>query len=128
MVRCQTNIVASRNEIDGLVSRFRQYSRRPFSEAFPVLETDVVGFDARATFIGKPLSPNGTALALRRHSRSVWTLPRFMFNGTIDAMTAGLISFLIDGRSTILFCGPRGPASPPCFPPRSSSSPSARGS
>ncbi len=108
VVRCQTNIVASRNEIDGLVSRFRQYSRRPFSEAFPVLETDVVGFDARATFIGRPLSPNGTALAVRRHSRSVWTLPRFMFNGTIDAMTAGLISFLIDGRSTILFCGPRG--------------------
>lgn len=108
IVRCQTNIVASRTEMEGLVSRFRQYSRRPFSEAFPVLETDVVGFDARATFIGKPLSPNGTALALRRHSRSVWTLPRFMFNGTIDAMTAGLISFLIDGRSTILFCGPRG--------------------
>ena len=108
VVRCQTNIVASGGEIEGLVSRFRQYSRRPFSEAFPVLETDVVGFDARATFIGKPLSPNGTALALRRHSRSVWTLPRFMFNGTIDAMTAGLISFLIDGRSTILFCGPRG--------------------
>jgi archaeal flagellar protein FlaI len=108
VVRCQTNIVASSNEIEGLVSRFRQYSRRPFSEAFPVLETDVVGFDARATFIGRPLSPNGTALALRRHSRSVWTLPRFMFNGTIDAMTAGLISFLIDGRSTILFCGPRG--------------------
>jgi type IV secretory pathway ATPase VirB11/archaellum biosynthesis ATPase len=108
VVRCQTNIVASRTEIEGLVSRFRQYSRRPFSEAFPVLETDVVGFDARATFIGKPLSPNGTALALRRHSHRVWTLPRFMFNGTIDAMTAGLISFLIDGRSTILFCGPRG--------------------
>jgi archaeal flagellar protein FlaI len=108
VVRCQTNIVASRSEIEGLVSRFRQYSRRPFSEAFPVLETDVVGFDARATFIGKPLSPNGTALALRRHSRSVWTLPRFMFNGTMDAMTAGLVSFLIDGRSTILFCGARG--------------------
>jgi len=52
VVRCQTNIVASSNEIEGLVSRFRQYSRRPFSEAFPVLETDVVGFDARATFIG----------------------------------------------------------------------------
>ena len=108
VVRCRTNIIASANEIEGLVSRFRQYSRRPFSEAFPVLETDVIGFDARATLIGKPLSPNGTALALRRHSRSVWTLPRFMFNGTIDAMTAGLISFLIDGRSTILFCGPRG--------------------
>ena len=108
VVRCRTNIIASCSEMEGLVSRFRQYSRKPFSEAFPVLETDVVGFDARATFIGKPLSPHGTALALRRHSRSVWTLPRFMFNGTMDAMTAGLISFLIDGRSTILFCGPRG--------------------
>ncbi len=106
--RCSTNITASEREIEGLASRLRQYSRKPFSEAFPAMETDVQGFDARATVIGPPLSPMGTAIALRRHSRTPWTLPKLASNGTLNALAAGLISFLIDGRSTILICGPRG--------------------
>jgi type IV secretory pathway ATPase VirB11/archaellum biosynthesis ATPase len=108
IVRCATNVLATNSEIEGLVSRFRQYSRRPFSEAFPVMEIDVAGFDTRATVIGPPLSPMGTAIALRRHSRLPWTLPKLAFNETVDCFVAALISFLIDGRATILICGPRG--------------------
>jgi type IV secretory pathway ATPase VirB11/archaellum biosynthesis ATPase len=108
IVRCATNVVATNSEIEGLVSRFRQYSRRPFSEAFPVMEIDVASFDTRATVIGPPLSPMGTAIALRRHSRFPWTLLKLAFNETIDCFIAALISFLIDGRATILICGPRG--------------------
>ncbi|MCQ5375558.1 MAG: ATPase, T2SS/T4P/T4SS family, partial [Methanomassiliicoccales archaeon] len=108
IVRCVTNVVATNSEIEGLVSRFRQYSRRPFSEAFPIMEIDVASFDTRATVIGPPLSPMGTAIALRRHSRFPWTLLKLAFNGTIDCYIAALISFLIDGRTTILICGPRG--------------------
>lgn len=108
IVRCATNVVATNSEIEGLVSRFRQYSRRPFSEAFPVMEIDVASFDTRATVIGPPLSPMGTAIALRRHSRFPWTLLKLVFNETIDCFIAALISFLIDGRATILICGPRG--------------------
>jgi flagellar protein FlaI len=108
MLRCTTNITATDREVSGIVSRLRQYSGRPFSEAFPILETEVRGFNARATAIGPPLSPHGTAVAMRRHSSSPWTLLRLAHIGTIDALTAGLISFLVDGRSSILVCGPRG--------------------
>lgn len=106
--KCITNITASEREIEGLTSRLRQYSKRPFSEAYPSMETDIQGFDARATIIGPPLSPMGTAVALRRHALTPWTLSRLVYNGTMSALSAGLISFLIDGRSTILICGARG--------------------
>ncbi len=106
--RCLTNITASSTEVDKVASRLRQTSGHPFSEAFPVLETDVEGFESRATVIGPPLSPGGTALALRRHSRRPWTLLKLAHNGSIDASMAALLSFLIDGRSAMLICGARG--------------------
>ena len=108
MMRATTNVLASLEEINGLVSRIRYYSGRPFSEAFPILEADLGELNARATVIGPPLSQEGVALALRRHSDIPWTLPRLASNGTIDPFAAGLISFLIDGHSTILICGARG--------------------
>jgi type IV secretory pathway ATPase VirB11/archaellum biosynthesis ATPase len=106
--RCLTNITASEDEIDKLASRLRQSSGRPFSEAYPVMETDIEGQESRATIIGPPLSPSGTAVALRRHSRTPWTLLKLASNGSLDADTAGLVSFLMDGRSTMLICGARG--------------------
>ena len=108
LCRCTTNLTISEEEISKLASRLRQTSGRPFSEAFPVMETDVDGYDSRATVIGPPLSPDGTAVALRRHSRTPWTLLKLAYNGSIDVRTAGLLSFLIDGRSTMLICGARG--------------------
>ncbi len=107
-VRAETNLLLSDLELQALIARLRYYSRRPFSEAFPVLETDVPGFDSRATLVGQPLSPHGPALALRRHSRKAWTLLRLVQNGTLTAQAAGLISFLVDGRCSMLVCGPRG--------------------
>jgi len=107
-LRASTNILSEEQEAIGLVSRLKQHSLRPFSEAIPVLETDVPGFDARATVMGPPMSPHGLALAFRRHSRRPWTMLRLMAQGCLDAETAGLLSFLIDGRSSILVCGPRG--------------------
>ena len=106
--RCVTNITASAHEVDKLASRLRQSSGRPFSEAFPIMETDVEGFESRATVIGPPLSPGGTALALRRHSRLPWTLPKLAYNGSIDVSLLGLLSFLMDGRTAMLICGARG--------------------
>ena len=107
-IRAETNLLLSDLELQALITRLRYYSRRPFSEAFPVLETDVPGFDSRATLVGQPLSPHGPALALRRHSRKAWTLLRLVQNGTLTAQAAGLISFLVDGRCSMLVCGPRG--------------------
>jgi len=108
MIRATTNIISSDEELDGFVSRLRFQTGRPFSEAFPTLETDLGFMNARATVIGPPLSQAGLAFAIRRHSGKPWTLPRMVAAGTLDPFSAGLLSFLVDGRSTILFCGPRG--------------------
>lgn len=106
--KCLTNVVLSEREVKALVSRFRYESGRPFSEAMPVLETDLHEYDTRVTVIGRPLSPEGTALALRRHSVEPWTLPKLINKGSLSPLAAGLLSFLIDGRSTILVAGSRG--------------------
>jgi archaeal flagellar protein FlaI len=108
LARCSTNIVADETELRALVARLKMRTGRPFSEASPVLECDVHGMDARATVVGPPLSPHGVALALRRHASQPWTLMRMVRAGTMDCLTAALISFLVDGRSTFLVCGPRG--------------------
>lgn len=105
---CFTNLILGKDEIDSILSRIRMESGRPFSESEPILEYDMDEFNIRSTVIGKPLSPNGTALALRRHSREPWTLLKLIANNTLTPTAAGLFSFLIDGRSTILVAGSRG--------------------
>ncbi|MEE9150272.1 MAG: type II/IV secretion system ATPase subunit [Thermoplasmata archaeon] len=106
--KCVTNVSVGTEDAESLLSRFRYESGRPFSEAMPVLETDLSAYKTRATAIGKPLSPEGIAIALRRHSSDPWTLLKLIDNGTITALAAGLMSFLIDGKSTILVVGSRG--------------------
>jgi type IV secretory pathway ATPase VirB11/archaellum biosynthesis ATPase len=106
--KCVSNISVGADDAESLLSRFRYESGRPFSEAMPVLETDLSAYKARATAIGKPLSPEGIAIALRRHSSDPWTLLKLIDNGTITPLAAGLLSFLIDGKSTILVVGSRG--------------------
>jgi type IV secretory pathway ATPase VirB11/archaellum biosynthesis ATPase len=106
--KCVTNVSVGADDAESLLSRFRYESGRPFSEAMPVLETDLSAFKTRATAIGKPLSPDGIAIALRRHSTDPWTLLKLIDNGTITSLGAGLLSFLIDGKSTILVVGSRG--------------------
>jgi type IV secretory pathway ATPase VirB11/archaellum biosynthesis ATPase len=106
--KCVTNVSVGEADSESLLSRFRYESGRPFSEAMPILETDLAEYNARATAIGKPLSPDGIAIALRRHSKDPWTLLKLIDNGTITSLAAGLMSFLIDGNSTILVVGSRG--------------------
>ncbi|MBI5000497.1 MAG: type II/IV secretion system ATPase subunit [Euryarchaeota archaeon] len=106
--KCATNITLSEEEAQGLLARFRMQSGRPFSEAMPVLETDLEELSTRVTVIGKPLSPSGVAMALRRHATDPWTLPKFVQNRNVSQLAAGLLWFLIDGRSTMLVAGSRG--------------------
>jgi type IV secretory pathway ATPase VirB11/archaellum biosynthesis ATPase len=103
-----TNIRLGEDAAESLLSKFRLESGRPFSESMPVLEHNLPSFGTRVTAVGPPLSPNGIAIALRRHSTRPWTLLKLIANGTLTAEAAGLISFLIDGRSTILVAGSRG--------------------
>lgn len=106
--RCVTNVYLTPPDSEALLARLRLESGRPFSEAMPVLETNLEAFRVRATAVGPPLSPDGLAVALRRHSTEPWTLPRLIAAGAMSPLAAGLLSFLIDGRSTILIAGARG--------------------
>ncbi|HRR66995.1 MAG TPA: ATPase, T2SS/T4P/T4SS family, partial [Methanomassiliicoccales archaeon] len=106
--RCETNVIVSEGEMGALVGRLKYRSGRPFSRSTPVLETDLGDSRVRATALCPPLSPDGLALALRRRSDLPWTLLRLAEHGAIDEVAAGLPSFLIDGRASILICGARG--------------------
>ncbi len=103
-----TNVILSNEDVDSMVSRFRYESGRPFSEAMPVLETDLVQHQTRVTAIGKPLSPDGIGIAFRRHSTDPWTMLKLIDNGTVSPLSAGLLSFLIEGHCTMLVSGSRG--------------------
>ncbi|MFP4169934.1 MAG: ATPase, T2SS/T4P/T4SS family [Methanomassiliicoccales archaeon] len=108
LLKCTTNLTVTEEEVGGLISRLKQVSGRPFSEGYPTMETEVPGFDSRATLIGPPLSPSGVAVAIRRRNSRLWTLAKLLHNGTMDALTSALISLLIEGNSTVLIAGPRG--------------------
>ncbi len=106
--RCRTNIRLTQAEVEGLVARLRHASGRPFSESRPYLEHDLEYLNSRVTVIGRPLSPSGTAIAFRRHSTTPWTLPKLIAVDSLSPLAAGLLSFLVDGQSTILVAGGRG--------------------
>ena len=107
-LRCRTNLMVDGAEVRNLINVLKRESGLPFGEANPVLETDMAGGAARATIVGYPLSPNGDSVAIRKHSDVPWTLTKLISNGTMDKFSAGLLSFLVDNRSTFLVCGARG--------------------
>lgn len=102
---CATNIFLSQDDLDSMVSRFRAISGRPFGEATPVLEMELKDYGVRVSVIGDPLSANGLAYAFRKHARTPWTLPRLINTGSISPLAAGLLSFLMDGQSSVLVAG-----------------------
>ena len=106
--RCRTNLLLDGREMDNLINTLMRESGLPFCESHPVLETDISDCTARVTVVGYPMSPKGNSLAIRKHSSTPWTMTRLIGNGTLDAHTAGLISFLVDNRCTFLICGARG--------------------
>ncbi|MFP4050283.1 MAG: ATPase, T2SS/T4P/T4SS family [Thermoplasmata archaeon] len=106
--KCKTNIFLSKADIDNIISRFRLESGKPFSEANPIIESNLKEYNTRVTAIGSPLSKEGTAIALRKRMDIPWTLPRLIRAGSLTPLAAGLLSFLVDGDSTLLIAGSRG--------------------
>ena len=107
-MRCRTNLMVEEREVDNLVNILKRESGLRFCQTDPVLETDFCGHDARVTVVGYPLSPNGNAVAIRKRSVRPWTLSRLIANGTVDPRTAGILSYLVNSRATMLICGARG--------------------
>ncbi len=104
----KTNVTIGEKDVENMLSRFRYKSGRPFSEANPVLEMDLNAYETRVTVTGEPLSPSGVAMAFRKRATNPWTLLKFINNGTVTPLAAGLISFLLEGRSTMMIAGSRG--------------------
>lgn len=102
---CTTNIFLSQEEMDSMVSRFRTISGRPFGEATPVLEMALKEYGVRVSVIGDPLSAKGMAYAFRKHAKTPWTLPKLINSGAITPLTAGLLSFMMDGHASVLIAG-----------------------
>ncbi len=105
--RCVTNIGLTQESADSIISRLQYESGRAFSEARPVLECSLEEYKTRATVIGEPLSPEGVSITFRRHSPEPWTLLRLIYQKSLSSLSAGLLSFLIDGDATLLVAGPR---------------------
>lgn len=106
--RLATNVTLEPAALSALVTRARMESGRPFSEARPHLEHDLEEAGARLTVIGPPVSPEGVAMAIRRHARNPLTLVRLVASGALSPMTAGLLSILVEGQCSLLIGGARG--------------------
>lgn len=106
---CMTNIVPTISDADSWATKLRLMSGRPLDEANPILDTELLipGARARVAAIGEPLNPAGLAYAFRRHRDRPWTFPLFIKNRMMTPLSAGLISFLIDGSRTMLVAGTR---------------------
>ncbi len=103
-----SNIYFSERDVESLSSRFRSLSGRPFSEGAPILDMRLDAYDARVAAIAPPLTEKGVAFAVRRHSTTPWTLPKFIKYNMFTPMAAGLLSFLVDGQASMLIAGSRG--------------------
>jgi type IV secretory pathway ATPase VirB11/archaellum biosynthesis ATPase len=107
---CVTNLIPTREDAESWATRLRIQSGRPLDEANPVLDTDISlpGGKARFAVITRSLSPEGLGFAIRRHRDKPWTLPLFIKMKMLNPLTAGLLSFLVDGSASILVAGGRG--------------------
>lgn len=106
---CETNLLPTRTDGERWATRFRLISGRPLDEANPVLDTETAapGGRARIACIYPKLSPDGMALAIRRHRDRPWTFPLFLNAGFFNPLFAGLMSFITDYGRTYLIAGTR---------------------
>jgi flagellar protein FlaI len=106
--KCRTNVFVGRRDLQGFVSRVKFETGLPFSEAHPVLEADIKRLGARVTLVSPPLSDKGVSLAIRKHSRGIWTMPLLIANGSISPLLASFLWACVIGRRTVLVAGSRG--------------------
>ncbi|MBU1157921.1 MAG: type II/IV secretion system ATPase subunit [Candidatus Thermoplasmatota archaeon] len=106
--KCRTNIFIGARDVQGFVSRLKLETGLPFSEAHPVLEADIPRLGSRVTLVGPPISEKGVSVAIRKHSREMWTLPRLIRNDSLSPLLASFLWACVTGRRTALVAGSRG--------------------
>ncbi len=106
--KCRTNIFIGARDIQGFVSRLKLETGLPFSEAHPVLEADIPRLGSRVTLVGPPISEKGVSVAIRKHSREMWTLPLLIRNDSLSPLLASFLWACVTGRRTALVAGSRG--------------------
>jgi archaeal flagellar protein FlaI len=106
---CKTNIIPTRTEAESWATKLRLISGRPLDESNPILDTelDLPGARTRVSAVSPPMSHAGLAFSFRRHSNRPWTLPKLVAKKSLNALGAGLLSFLIDGKRSMLIAGTR---------------------
>lgn len=106
---CKTNLIPTREDAEAWATRLRIQSGRPLDEANPVLDVDIAvpGGKARFAVVTNTLSPEGLGFAIRRHRYRPWTLPLFIQNNYLSPLSAGLLSFLVEGNAAMLVAGGR---------------------
>ncbi|MEM5814821.1 MAG: type II/IV secretion system ATPase subunit [Candidatus Aenigmatarchaeota archaeon] len=104
---CMTNIVLSAEDLEKLATRLRAVSGRPFDASSPVLHAELEEYGVRVAGICEPSTYSGIGFAFRRRKSDPWTLTELARRGMFDAETAGLLSYVMDGQSSMLIVGPR---------------------
>lgn len=106
---CVTNIIPTKSEAEAWATKLRLISGRPLDEANPILDTelDLPGARTRVSSLHPPMSHSGLAFSFRRHSDDPWTYAKLMAVKSLNPLAAGLLSFIIDGKRSILIAGTR---------------------
>jgi flagellar protein FlaI len=106
--KCRTNVFVGARDLQAFVSRVKYETGLAFSEAVPVLEADLRDLSSRVTLVSPPLSDRGVSVAIRRHSRETWAMPRLIANGSLSPLISAFLWACALGRRAVLIAGSRG--------------------
>lgn len=108
--RCRTNIHLSEGEISAMKTRLRAESGLRLDAINPSLKTELFtdDFQARFSIDIPPLSVDGVHLDIRKLRRKYFTIPEFIFNGTLTSEAAAYLYFCLTRRRNITVIGEPG--------------------
>jgi type IV secretory pathway ATPase VirB11/archaellum biosynthesis ATPase len=104
----KSNLYLKKEMLNRISTFLRTDSARPFDESFPVIHTNIRGFNVRICGVTYPLTHEGIGFALRKHCSTPLSITRMVFDNFMDSSVAALLWFLIDSDIKLLITGPRG--------------------
>lgn len=105
---CDTNLYLSEDDLERIASKFRSIGGRPFDEANPIMDMELMDVGVRVAGVREPATFDGISYAFRKRRNSPWTLPKLVTEGMLSIKSAALLSALISGQCSILITGARG--------------------